>query len=944
MKGKVLCIFALAIVAFAASASSAHAEVPIRLFGFLPSSTQAGGHPDLQVAFSVKNGKKQQLEGLNSICDCENVRFLTVHAPRGVVGNPHATPRCAASQFAIRNCPVDSQVGVVEVSVTGNPANDLPFLSPVYNLVPRTGEAGLLGFEAAGVTIFETFSARTNSDYGLETKIAVPDLLAFSHANQILWGVPAHASHDPLRFALGSLASVNARLCDVNGVRATPNVDEPTAPPTGPSSSVLGCGSFGGGNIPSNSPPQPFLEAPTSCGEPVEASMDVLAYDGTETHASTPFPEVTGCDQLSFNPSLAARSTTGATDSPSGLDVELTVPQFQSPTVPSPSEIRGSEMTLPEGFTVNSSAADGKSACTDAQGSFGTTNAAKCPESSKIGTLTIETDLLPGPLPGYLYLGQPLPGNRYRVFLVADGFEVHVKLAGRIEPDPSTGQLKVVFEDLPQTPFEKFSLHIFGAERGALATPTKCGTYEIKTTFTPWAAVLGKRSSRTFFEVTEGPNGEPCPGDTRPFRPGFEAASEGNTAGAHSPFALSLTRRDGDQFLSALSVKTPPGFAATLKGVPYCPEQAIEAMASAGYSGIGELASSTCPPASQVGEVTGGAGAGSRPFHAPGRAFLAGPYKGAPLSLVVVVPAVSGPYDLGNIVVRNALHVDPESAQVSAVSDPLPQIVEGIPLRVRSVLVELNRPNFALNPTNCEPHSVQASFLGDEGASSTSSAHYQVANCARLPFAPKLSLKLKGGTKRTGHPALTGTLKARGGEAGISKLVVALPRSEFLDQSNIGTVCTRVQFAQKSCPAASIYGHATATTPLLEEPLSGPVYLRSSSHLLPDLVMALKGPPSQPIEVVVAGRVDTGPSGGIRTSFETVPDAPVSSFTLRMAGGKKGLLENSTNICRNRQRAQVSATGQNGKRFNQKPKLQVSCKGKASKRAKRGNRFDREGR
>jgi hypothetical protein len=340
--------------------------------------------------------------------------------------------------------------------------------------------------------------------------------------------------------------------------------------------------------------------------------------------------------------------------------------------------------------------------------------------------------------------------------------------------------------------------------------------------------------------------------------------------------------------------------------------------------------------------VIGGAGAGSRPFYAPGKAYLAGPYKGAPLSLVVVVPAVSGPYDLGNIVVRNALYLDPESARVSAVSDPLPQIVEGVPLRVRSILVNLNRPNFTLNPTNCDPHAVEAKIAGAEGATASPSAHFQVANCANLPFAPKLALKLSGGTKRAGHPALRATLKTKAGDANISRLIVALPHAEFLDQAHIGTVCTRVQFAAKACPAASIYGHATATTPLLDQPLSGPVYLRSSSNLLPDLVMALKGPPSQPLEVVVPGKIDTGPSGGIRTSFEAVPDAPVSSFTLTTPGGKKGLLENSTDICRAPQRVSVKATGQNGRQANSNPPLQANCKGKG--RHKRDKRANREGR
>jgi hypothetical protein len=926
-----------------ALAAPAAANVSVLVYGMVPSGSQAGGHPDLQIGFSLKNGSLQNLEeGTNTPCDCQNARFVTVHAPQGLVGNPHAAPQCNAVQFIGHGCPVDSQVGVIATGLSTTPHVPLPFVSPVYNVTPRAGEAGLLGFEVDGVSIFEVFSARTNSDYGLETKIVVPDAVPLSYADQILWGVPADSSHDPLRFLLGGFFAIGQTLCSENGVSATPSQLALTTPPHGPQFATRQCGQESAIGVPSNSSPEPFIEAPTSCGEALQSSIDMLAYDGGETYASYPFPPATGCDQLSFNPSLAARPSTADADAPSGLDVELTVPQFESPTVPSPSEIRGTEMVLPEGFSINSNAADGKSACTDREASFGTTNAAQCPEASKIGTLDIETALLPGPLPGYLYLGQPLPGNRYRVFLVADGFNVHVKLAGRAVLDPKTGQIRVIFEDLPETPFQKFSLHIFGSERGALATPTKCGTYGITTTFTPWDAVLGKQSSKTFFTIDSGPNGGPCPGTTRPFNPGFEAASAGNTAGAHSSFALRLTREDGDQFFSALNVKTPPGFAATLKGVPYCPEAAIQAAARGAYSGISEQSNPSCPAASQVGEIIGGAGAGSRPFYAPGRAYLAGPYKGAPLSLVVVVPAVSGPYDLGNIVVRNALYVDPESAQVSAVSDPLPQIVEGVPLRVRSILVKLNRPDFALNPTNCDPHAVNTKITGDEGATATPSAHFQVANCANLPFAPKLSLKLTGGTKRAGHPALKGTLKARAGDANISRLVVALPHSEFLDQSHIQTVCTRVQFAAKSCPAASIYGHASATTPLLDSPLSGPVYLRSSSNLLPDLVIALKGPPSQPIEVVVAGKVDTGPSGGIRTSFETVPDAQVSSFTLSMAGGKRGLLENSTDICKAPQRVSVKAEGQNGRRNSQSPALQADCKGKA--KHKRGHRAKREGR
>ncbi len=507
------------LCSLAALAPGASADVPVYVHGLVPSSTQAGGHPDIQVGFSLKNEKIQFLEnGTNPPCACNYARFITVHAPPGLVGSPQSLPQCTAAQFAASNCAVDSQVGVVEVgvSITGT-SPDISDVSPVFNLVPQEGQSGLLGFHSQGISIFEVFSARTASDYGLDTKIVIPRGTPLTYSDQILWGVPADPSHDPLRFKRGNTDAIFASIC-ADGVRATPNSEDLATPPAGPDSATGFCGGSQLG-VPSSSPPVPFIQNPTECGVPLQSGIDVLAYDGGLTHASAPFPATTGCDQLSFNPSLAARPSTRAADSPSGIDVELTVPQFQSPTVPSPSEIRGTEMLLPGGFTINPSAADGKSACTDAEASFGTENAAACPETAKIGTLEIETALLPGPLPGYLYLGKPLPGNRYRIFLVADGFAVHVKLAGTIKPDPETGRVAVVFADLPQTPFQKFSLHIFGSERGALATPTKCGTYGITTTFTPWDSVLGKQKLRDLLHDRLRPGRSAVPGNHPSLRP-----------------------------------------------------------------------------------------------------------------------------------------------------------------------------------------------------------------------------------------------------------------------------------------------------------------------------------------------------------------------------------------------------------------------------------------
>jgi hypothetical protein len=588
-------------------------------------------------------------------------------------------------------------------------------------------------------------------------------------------------------------------------------------------------------------------------------------------------------------------------------------------------------VTLPEGFTISSNAADGKLACNDADAKIGinSQDAAECPEFAKIGTLEIETALLPGPLEGYVYLGAPQPGNRYRIFLAADGFNTHVKLAGEVHPDPVTGQVVISFDELPQSPFSEFRLHVFGAERGILATPTQCGTYAVQSHFTPWDSVLPDQDATQFFTIDSGPNGAPCPGPIRPFHPNFKAGSSGNMAGAFSPLSIDLSRNDGDQFLSSLSVTTPPGFSASLKGVPYCPQSAIDRLAGSGYGGLAELASPSCPAASQVGTVKAAAGAGSRPLNVDGKVYLAGPYKGAPLSLLFVVPAVSGPYDLGNVAVRAAIAVNPVTAQVSTVSDPLPQILEGITLRTKSLRVNIDRPNFALNPTNCDPLSVGATATGDQGTTAALSSFFQVANCSSLPFKPKLALILTGGLKRRGHPAIKAVLTRQPGEANLSRTSVALPPGELLDNSHIGTVCTRPRFAADQCPEGSLLGTAEAVTPILDQPLKGNVYLRSSNHSLPDLVADLEGQ----IDIELAGSIDTVKGGSLRTTFESVPDAPVSRFTLSLAGGKRGLLQNSKSLCGKPKFAVTKMRGQNGAKFNSETELSTKC---TSKRARHG--------
>jgi hypothetical protein len=934
----------LAVVAFGLLlvSGSAKANTPIVSFTATPSTTQAGGHPDVLVTFKLDN---RYVQHSRSVCNCEDAKDAIVHLPPGLIGDPHATPQCTLADFAVSTCPIDSQIGIASISISGvvEDEDGLSFNTAVYNLIPPPTQAGLQGYQLFFVDKpqFEVISARTGGDFGLDIK---PTSIFHGETplravRQVLWGVPADSSHDALR--LDPALNVNepgstdylGNLCS----KLTPELDSDPSYSSGvlstddPNTVKVPCymNFMHLPSVSSNSPLTPFLQNPTTCDAPLSSSLDVLSYDGGTSHADSAWPQMTGCNQLSFNPSLYAQPTTDQTDTPSGINVNLQVPQQQSPSVPSPSELRAATVTLPAGFSINPNAADGKTACTDEEARFGTEEEAQCPEFAKIGSLEIDSSALPGPIPGFVYFGQPLPGNRYRIFLTANGFATHIKLAGTVTPDPQTGQLVISFENLPQSPLTEFNMHFFGSERGILATPTQCGTYAVTSTFAPWDSSLAAQTSSQFFTLHSGPGGAPCPGPSRPFNPTFKAASAGNTAGAHTPFAIDLTRADGDQTLSGLTVTTPPGFSGTLKGIPYCPESAIAGLESSAYSGLSELASPACPPASQVGDVTAGAGAGSRPLHVPGKVYLAGPYKGAPLSLVVVIPAVSGPYDLGNVVIRAAIKVDPLTAQVTATSDPLPQILDGILLRARSIRVDLNRPQFALNPTNCDPLSVDATISGDQGGRVHGSTPYQVANCAALPFGPKLTLKLTGGIKRRGHPAIHAVVASNPGEANIHSVSVTLPKGELLDNGHIGTVCTRVDFAKKACPASSKIGSVEVKTPLLDNPLSGSVYLRSSQHDLPDMALDLSGQ----IDFEAVGRIDSV-KGRLRTSFESVPDVPFSEIALDLMGGSKGLLVNSESLCEKAKSASVTMIGQNGVPDSTKSKLQVSCGSNQRKKRK----------
>ena len=905
-------------------ASSAEAKSAIFDFSSTPTTTQAGGHPDIVTEMTVGTHENQ----LPTVaCSCNDPKEVVIHAPRGVIANPHVASICTAAELVTFECSSDSQVGVMTLKLFSS-----YLILPIYRTVTPPDQGSMFFFAVPlGIAIpqYMTFNARTDGDFGLDVaSIGISQLLPIDYFAPTLWGVPGDKSHDILRFAPPEMdigcSSNPASAASLGKLPGGCNTEIKTKEGQGQTEKVSHSTSI---------PVRPMIQNPTTCIGPLTSTLDTTAYDREKDSATDEWPATTGCDQLSFDPSLSANPTTTVTDTASGLDVSLVVPQPQDPSTPSPSELRLSTVTLPKGFSINPNAADGKTVCSDEQARLGTREPAQCPEFSKIGTVVLDSSALPDPIPGAIYLAESKPGDRYRVMLTAFGFGTAIKIPGSTRPDPQTGQLTIAFEDLPEAPFQRFDMHFFGSERGLLATPDKCGTFPVQSTFAPWDNVLPEQSSTQFFVLDSAPNGMSCPGTTRPFAPTVEAGGEDNTAGRFTPVTLRLTREDGEQNLAAADVALPSGLIASLKEVAYCPQSAIDLLSRPGYSGIAEASNPACPASSLVGSVMTGAGAGTKPLYTLGKLYLAGPYKGAPLSLLIVVPAVSGPYDLGNVAVRVALYVDPVTTKVTAVSDPLPQILEGIPLRLRSALLKVDRPNFALNPTNCEASSFGTSLFGTESAILTRNTFFQVANCTDLPFRPKLTLKLNGGVQRRGHPAIHAMFTAPPGNANTASVSVTLPKGELLASEHIGTVCTRVNFAADNCPGGSIIGKAQATSPLLDSPLTGLVYLRSSDNELPDMVLDLKGQ----VDIEVSGEVDSV-DGRLRTKFRNVPDVPVSKLVLDLAGGRKGLLINSERLCGTKKKATVKTTAQNGAVQKLMSRLRTTCDAKAKRKRHIGHR------
>ena len=678
-----------------------------------------------------------------------------------------------------------------------------------------------------------------------------------------------------------------------------------------------------------------YVTIPSECNGPQTTILKVLSHpypppEGPElerTDAYSTNYEATGCDKVPFNPGLGVAGGNW-TDSPNPASVNVTIPFNENPEGLTDSQLHVAKVTLPEGAGINPSAGNSVEGCTDAQFAQFTNDPITCPDKSKIGFVEVDTPSLPVTLGGEVYVGQPLStdpssGEQFRIFLhvTNERFGVNVRLKGKVYPDPDTGQITAVVADNPQAPFESFRVHIEGGAHGVLTSPDTCGPHTANAEYTPFsrASATDRSGAFTLDEIAGGGN---CPKTLaeRPFAPFYKAAPQSITAGQFTPFQVDLIRDDGNQEVKRIDVNLPPGMVAKLKGVEYCPEASIAAAESG--SGKDQMSNPSCPDSSRVGPIETAAGSGSDPFQASGSAYLAGPYKGAPLSMVFITPAVAGPYDLGNVVVRAALNVNPETAEVRAVSDPIPNVFGGVKLDIRKIHLVVDRAQFALNPTTCREPLPVNSVISSGGGNPLDEAQwqqtkvsdqFQFLSCKKLQFKPKFHARIFGGknqTKRAKNPKFRAIVEARNGDANLRRTAFILPRATILDQGHIKTVCTRVQLAANECPKNSIYGNATATSPLLAGNLKGPVYLTSSSHELPDLLVDLHGQ----IPVRLRGVISSA-HGRLKTVFNETPDVAVKKFILTMKGGGKGLLINSRNLCSRQTTGFLNMLAQNSRRM-----------------------------
>ena len=864
--------------------------------------SQAGGHPAVDSVSIDFNTITNPLPLLGSAWPVEPVKDVLTDLPAGLVGNPTVLDRCTVPQLANTDagsfgprplCPPTSQVGTTTVRVKGTNqglgGSDSIGPLPVFNLVPPPGVPASFGFNVLGSVVTLEGTVRTGGDYGISVNAEnLPEALAIVGTTVNFWGVPADPSHD--------------------AERACPGANAPST--FGPTCT-------------SGAPLRAFLRLPTSCTDPgvglaTTTHVDSWVHPGTfqsatwHSHDLPGYPDpledqgpqvgMTGCDRVPFDPTFTAQPSPAQAGGPVGFSFDLSLPQSDDPSVTGESDLKTATVTLPAGVRVNPSSAGGLQGCSPAQIALDRSTEPACPDGSKIGTVTIDTPLLNDQVTGGIYLATPFDNPSHSLialYLTASADGVVIKLPGSGTLDPTTGQITTTFDNSPQTPFSRLHLELKGGPRAPLALPDRCGPYTSDVVLTGWS---GRRVTlHPSFTVSQDANGQPCPSA---FSPGFSAGTASNRAGSSSSLLLRFTRGDGDQELNAVTVDLPGGLTGRIASVPLC----SDAQAAAG----------TCAESSRIGDVTVGAGAGSNPFFiTAGRAYLTGPYKGAPFGASIVVPAVAGPFDLGNVVVRSSLSVDKHTGNVRIVSDPLPTILQGIPLNVRDVRVNVDRSGFFLNPTSCAKKTIAAAIQSTAGVTAHVSDRFQAADCAGLGFKPSMILSVGGrGHTASGRstPLSTTLAMPSKNQANLRFVRVTLPTTINARLTVINDACTRAQFETDIAKCAHAKaGTAAAVTRVLRHALRGSVYFVRNGHPIPDLFVALRGQ----VAFDLIGRVSIPGGRRLATTFAAAPDVPIRSFSLRLFGdSKNGSVGAAANLCSAKSRAAKAAVdyiAQNGK-------------------------------
>ena len=877
------------------------AEVPAADGG---ASAAAGSHP-FRLSLHV---------GLDQGSGAADLRGLRLDLPPGFLADPAAVGTCGAAQFATprsspfeasaagESCPGHSQVGVVRVETGLGPERSFG----LFQLPTATGAALTLGASPYGdPLVFDGLIDEGEGGLHLDLRAEAPAGLRLHGLTVDLWGAPWDAAHDSRRGNCLNEAEPSFGWCREAAWEPAPHA--PFAFLTLPTACA---------------PALAFTATTTSWQDPTPAARQALYRDPV----GNPVP-LGDCASLRFPPRPEGLLTVRKASSSSGFVFRLDAGAnagLANPRGRADAQPRDLTVRLPRGVTLNPSMGAGLGVCTAAQ--YGSESPAGspgsgCPDEAKIGDFAVRIPFYEGRLRGSIYLAAPhdnLVGSLVAVYLVAKAADrgVLVKVAGKITPDPVDGTLSATFEELPQLPYTGLEVNFRSGQRAPLISPGSCGPALTRIEASPWSGTA-PTVAESASPIDSGIEGGPCPGGgAPPFSPGVKAGGVNSAGGTYTPYFVHLSRSDTEAEITSYSLVLPRGITAKLAGIPFCPDAAIEAARRS--SGVAEAAAPSCPAASQVGRTVSGYGVGPALSYAEGRVYLAGPYHGTPLSLVTVNPVTIGPFDLGTIVVRSAFDLDPRTAQLridSAASDPIPHIVGGVVLHLRDIRIYMDRHEFTHNPTSCEPSRLESTLTGSRppftdphATTASATSYFQLLDCRELPFRPRLGLRLRGGVGRGAFPSLRATFAARPGDADLKRIAVAMPHAEFLAQGHIRAICTQPRFAAGACPAGSVYGRAVAVTPLLSAPLRGNVYLRSSTHKLPDLVADLR---SGSIRIDLEGRIGTSKQGGILAYFDDLPDAPIERFTMILRGGKHGLLTNSVNICRHPPTAAVQALGQN---------------------------------